>query len=109
MKNLILLRHGEAAMADSRGRNFDDFERRLTQVGAAQVSSTAGKIRDRLIQEKNYLSNVSVITSPLMRTVQTGDIVKNVLGIKSKDDAFLEEITAESDVVEAVQAALFYR
>lgn len=65
---LILVRHGEAGQAS------DDFSRELTETGIADVRRAG-----RLLAGTGW-NFVRIITSPLVRTVQTGDLIQSELG-----------------------------
>ncbi|MCY0859910.1 MAG: phosphohistidine phosphatase SixA [Sulfolobaceae archaeon] len=69
-KLLILVRHGDA---ESKG---DDYSRKLTDKGIKQVELTASIIKNSGIMPK------VVYSSPLVRAVQTAEIIVNNLGLK---------------------------
>ncbi len=69
-KLLILVRHGDA---ESQG---DDYARKLTDKGVKQVELTASIIKYSGISPK------IVYSSPLVRALQTAEIIVNKLGLK---------------------------
>lgn len=69
---LYVMRHGPSEGDSPTGR---DFDRRLTASGAASVEAVARELASR----EEVVSRV--ISSPLVRAVQTAEIVRRVLGL----------------------------
>ncbi|MBP2027869.1 phosphohistidine phosphatase [Acetoanaerobium pronyense] len=67
---IILFRHG---IAQERGLKENDDLRELTSKGSDKVE-IAGKGLKKLIKEDK---NISILTSPLLRAVQTAEILQN--------------------------------
>lgn len=79
MKQLFLLRHGEAGFSDG-----SDFQRRLTKKGI-----------DNLERMGNILSDRSIVVdimycSSAQRTIETADLIKNFISVK--EEIFTREI-----------------
>ncbi|HVC58064.1 MAG TPA: histidine phosphatase family protein [Candidatus Acidoferrales bacterium] len=84
MKILILVRHGQSEANVGRTLSNDVNRNPLTPLGVSQAESTA--------RELNRLSNPSsIFTSPVLRAVQTADIIANGFSIKPKIDDRLRE------------------
>jgi phosphohistidine phosphatase len=80
--NLYLLRHGIAAARDDPS-NDSESERPLTSKGIKRMRKAARGLR------RLDIPFAAILTSPLLRARQTGDIVAEVLGLESQ----LEEIS----------------
>ena len=72
---LYFLRHGEAKDKDI---GMEDSDRPLTSFGAAMISNVGRSLK----KELDTLD--LILTSPLLRAVQTADIVGNIFGAKEK-------------------------
>lgn len=72
--HLYVMRHGPSEGDSPTGR---DFDRRLTASGAASVEAVARELASR----SEVVSRV--ISSPLVRAVQTAEIVRRILGLGS--------------------------
>jgi phosphohistidine phosphatase len=84
--HLYVMRHGPSEGDSPTGR---DFDRRLTPSGAATVEAMAKELASR----GEAVSQV--ISSPLVRAVQTAEIVRRVLGVES--DIEIREELAPSE------------
>ena len=73
--NIYLIRHGDAEKAAA-GKK--DFDRELTQSGRIKMK-TASENWKNLIDKFDF-----IISSPLVRTIQTTQIIAEVLGITNK-------------------------
>lgn len=79
MKQLFLLRHGEASFSDG-----TDFQRRLTQKGIDDLTRLGKLLSDRAL-------NVDFMyCSSAQRTIETSDLIKNYIGVK--EEIFTREI-----------------
>lgn len=96
--DIILFRHG---VAEERGSRMDDGKRELTEEGIRKVRRSA-----RVLKEVLDLDQVSIWHSPLVRTTQTADILREVWGlpemapkgwIASGDDLEFEKDLADAD------------
>lgn len=79
MKQLFLLRHGEASFSDS-----SDFQRNLTQKGIEDLNRTGKLFSDRI------LTVDLMFCSSAQRTVETSNLIKNFIGVK--EEIFMREI-----------------
>jgi phosphohistidine phosphatase len=68
---LYLLRHGDANQDPS----FDDSERPLSELGERQAATVASFLRSGKIRIS------TIYSSPLLRAVQTGEVVRTALNI----------------------------
>lgn len=79
MKQLFLLRHGEAGFSDC-----SDFQRRLTQKGIDNLKRMGNLLAERSIEvDIMYCSSAE-------RTVETSDLIKNYITVK--EEIFTREI-----------------
>ena len=81
---LILFRHG---IAQERGSKENDELRELTSKGSDKVE-IAGKGLKKLTKEDK---NISILTSPLLRAVQTAEILQN--SIEKANISVIESIS----------------
>ncbi|PST83524.1 histidine phosphatase family protein [Pedobacter yulinensis] len=81
-KQLLLLRHGEAAYA----RAGADFERPLTTAGAEDVRLMAGKTADRQIRL------AGVFSSPARRAFDTAVLFATGIGLPADGIVTLDEV-----------------
>ncbi|QRN86678.1 histidine phosphatase family protein [Clostridia bacterium] len=72
--DIILFRHG---IAEERGKKTDDSKRALTEEGIQKIQRAALVLNQVLDVEK-----LSIWHSPLLRTVQTAEILREVWGLK---------------------------
>jgi phosphohistidine phosphatase len=79
MKQLFLLRHGEASFSEG-----TDFQRQLTQKGIERLNRMGVELQSRSI------SLDLVYCSTAQRTMETASIIKNYFSIK--EEIFLKEI-----------------
>ena len=79
MKQLFLLRHGEAGFSDG-----SDFQRRLTKKGIDNLKRMGGVLKGRSV------SVDFMYCSSAQRTVETSDVIKNYLAVK--EEIFTREI-----------------
>jgi phosphohistidine phosphatase len=99
--NLYLMRHAIAADADE---NTDDYQRPLTEKGRKKLKKIACNL------EKLDLELDLIFTSPVLRALQTAELVADTLGIKPNRvnesenlaplgfaDKLVEEINAHED------------
>ena len=80
---VLLFRHGEAV-----GSQSDDAHRYLTFKGRADTAKVAAALRDRKIIPSQ------IVSSPLVRAVQTAEILAHVLGFDgtvTTDPAFVPD------------------
>ncbi len=73
--NIYLIRHGDAEKASISKK---DFDRELTQSGKIKMKVAAESWKN-LVDEFDY-----IITSPLVRTIQTAQIIAEIFGIENK-------------------------
>lgn len=79
MKQLFLLRHGEASFSEG-----SDFQRKLTQKGIDDLNRMGNLLSDRSI-------DVDIMyCSSAQRTIETSDLIKNYIGVK--EEIFMREI-----------------
>lgn len=79
MKQLFLLRHGEAGFSDG-----SDFHRRLTQKGIDNLRRMGKLLADRsIVADIMYCSSAQ-------RTIETSDLIRNFISIK--EEIFTREI-----------------
>lgn len=79
MKQLFLLRHGEAGFSEG-----SDFQRSLTQKGIDDLNRMGKLLSDRTL-------NVDFMyCSSAQRTIETSDLIKNYIGVK--EEIFTREI-----------------
>jgi len=79
MKQLFLLRHGEAGFSGG-----SDFQRRLTQKGVENLERMGGVLSGRSV-------SVDIMyCSSAQRTLDTSDLIKNFISVK--EDIFSREI-----------------
>jgi phosphohistidine phosphatase len=79
MKQLFLLRHGQAAFSEG-----SDFQRSLTQKGIDDLKKMGKILSDRVL-------NVDIMyCSSAQRTIETSDLIKNYIGVK--EEVFTREI-----------------
>ena len=79
MKQLFLLRHGEAGFSDG-----SDFQRRLTQKGIDNLKRMGGVLAGRSV------SVDFMYCSSAQRTIETSDLIKDYLSVK--EEIFTREI-----------------
>ncbi len=73
--NIYLIRHGEAVRADA-GKK--DFDRELTPAGELKTKTAAANW-------KYFIDNFDyIISSPLVRAIQTANIIAEIYGMKAK-------------------------
>lgn len=79
MKQLFLLRHGEAGFSDG-----TDFQRRLTQKGIDNLKRMGNHLTDPAIDiDIMYCSSA-------LRTIETSNLIKNFISVK--EEIFTREI-----------------
>lgn len=83
---VLVARHAEAAYPP--GEAITDHGGWLTETGRAQARELAESLRQERIAE--------VVTSPLDRAVETGAIVAELLGVRSRTAAGLREFSVGS-------------
>lgn len=71
---LLIVRHGEAAAGEP------DHLRALTETGREQARSLATRLRDEGVQPD------AILTSPLLRARQTGEVLARELGAPATPD-----------------------
>jgi|SRR6516165_5680273 phosphohistidine phosphatase len=76
---LCLMRHGMAVMRTS-GAALDDAKRPLTAAGRARMKEIA-----RALRRSGFVPDW-IITSPLLRAVQTAEVVTKALGLEERPD-----------------------
>jgi len=93
---LYVMRHGPAEGDSPTGR---DFDRRLTASGKECVATVATALRER--QE----APPRILSSPLIRAVQTAEIVRTTLGVAEEVEIREELAPAENSVSLAFELA----
>jgi broad specificity phosphatase PhoE len=94
LTEIYLVRHGETVF-NMNGRYQGQLDSPLTEYGVEQVSDVARKLRLLL----HDMSEITVIASPLGRTLQTAQIICNTLGhdfSQVKTDDRLAEVSLGS-------------
>lgn len=86
---LYVMRHGPSEGDSPTGR---DFDRRLTTSGAASVEAVARELANR----GEVVSRV--VSSPLVRAVQTAEIVRRILGLGG-DSEIREELAPSGGIL----------
>lgn len=95
---IYLMRHGIAADSDSAGSS-DDSSRPLTPEGKLKLRAIAKRL-GRMDVEWDW-----VVTSPLKRAIETGDVVAEELGVAAPRDT-CEALTPEGGSADKVIAFL---
>lgn len=82
--DILIIRHGEAESLSIEVQ--DDRNRFLTKKGVL-TTKALGKMINKLIKSQNY-DEIKIVTSPALRTVQTGEIIRKKLNL---DNFFVNE------------------
>lgn len=99
--DLVLVRHGQSSWNELRLVQGQNDEARLTQKGRDQALRAAKDLRAEHFDR--------IISSDLTRTVQTAEIIAEVLGLEIELDVNLRERsygTAEGGSLDAITAAM---
>ncbi len=91
---LLILRHGIAEETSPTGK---DSGRRLTKEGKEKISAIAKALR------RFDLAPTAIVSSPLVRAIETANRVRDELGIESPIEVF-EEFSPEGTPPEMVAA-----
>lgn len=89
---LIIMRHGEARW------HSDDYQRELTEVGRAQVTSAA-----QGMASSSDWAPTRIWCSPLVRARQTAELVGQALGLAVEERAFLTPDDDPAQCIDALQ------
>ena len=93
------MRHGDAQIPSPENNFVADSNRSLTALGKAQSESTARQIKEYLNAACKAGDVISVLSSPLVRAVQTADILRSALAANPTP---LYSFAAQSGVSEAI-------
>lgn len=94
MKELYVIRHGEAAFGAG-----SDFNRELTEYGQQQVEETAQALKKHLDKsDKKHTVSSVIWASPLVRAQQSAKIIANVINFPVETKTFItpNDIPGES-------------
>ena len=97
---LCILRHGKAPSTVEAGVEKDK-DRPLSEAGRQAVRKMAGLLQEKIEKEK-IKKPLRILTSPLLRAVQTAEIVKSVHGGEPETFEPLSGIIPASDLWKAV-------
>ena len=93
MKTLILVRHANA-LSGLEARVNTDAERPLSQEGQKKADKTAQTLKSRGIKPD------IILTSPLLRAVQTAETLSQTLGGQLSKETILNGLHADREVCE---------
>jgi len=86
--DLLLIRHG---IAEDRSRLLRDTDRRLTDEGRLRMQAVALALREKLLEDIPVL----LLTSPLVRAVETAEILERSWGLP---EVLTEESLGDGDL-----------
>jgi len=100
MKKIIFMRHGylEGKYDDYSKLDFNDFENLLLKRITPRVNRYLTK---RELQSKKILSEVEfIICSSENRSIETAQIVKEIIGVEFEISSLLDEISFKKGIIE---------
>ncbi|HOW89822.1 MAG TPA: histidine phosphatase family protein [Elusimicrobiales bacterium] len=99
MRELVLMRHGEALSVRESGAE-SDADRRLSPRGKDQASASAGRLK-----ALGFVPDV-IISSPLLRAVETADLAAAVFpsAVRLREPALASDASPEA-ILEALRSA----